>query len=191
MLNKLIEIHTMQRTLPDRILALFIKELDEWNMGGGMNPNRLVDAIEKSNQELKNNLIDYVKKSGIGDRMVGVRNEPNDETTEARCNFTSVFYNHAVGVPNAEGSAGAPIISREHGIWGHFWKGRVNCLPENFVFPSNKTLLSLWHSWHLPDLSNRICPYKSLNAQDVNNVRRGCSKLGEMKLVINALLAQI
>ena len=57
MLNKLMEIHTMQRKLPDAMMDLFIRELDERNMGGGMNASRIVDAIQRSSEDIKNLLI--------------------------------------------------------------------------------------------------------------------------------------
>ena len=85
MLNKLIEIHAMQRTLPDRMLALFIKELDERNIDGRDNQNRLLNSIEKSNLESKRSLIDYVENSVVGLRAGRPRRTtPNDEFSRGR-----------------------------------------------------------------------------------------------------------
>ena len=186
MLNKLMEIHTMQRALPDKMMGMFIKELDERNMGGGMNASRILDAIAQSNEDLKKSLMEYVEK------RTGV---PNDES---RSSASSSLFHLAAQATMRDSDAELAtegtkptLMSEKHGVWAHFWEGKVNCLPRYFTFPSNRTLLSLWHSWHLPDIKNRICPYKSLTSNDVDHLRRGSTKLGEMKLVIDVLLSEV
>ena len=193
MLNKLMEIHTMQRKLPDAMMDLFIRELDERNMGGGMNASRIVDAIQRSSEDMKNSLIRHMEQmqGGTRDRM---RNRPNDEASSSLGfvqNAIQATMNNDFTPGDTIAEVNIPLISEEDGIWGHYWDGEVHGVPYNFNFSANKTLLSLWHSWHLPDVKNRVCPYKFLKARDVCMIKRGATKLGEMKMVIDCLLDYI
>ena len=39
-----------------------------------------------------------------------------------------------------------PIVSKEYGVWAHYWGNEMHPLPECFTFPKNKTSISLWQS---------------------------------------------
>jgi len=143
-LNKLMEIHTRQRRLPDSMMLLFINELDERNMGGGMNASRIVDAIHQSLEDMKNLLIRHMEemKGGSCGRMMR-RNGPNDVAGDN--SFLQVAI-QATKNNNTTAEGSIPLISKENGIWGHYWDGEVHSATFDFKFSSHKTLLSLWHS---------------------------------------------
>ena len=83
------------------------------------------------------------------------------------------------------------LISQEDGVWAHYWDGHLHPIPPSFVFPKNQTLLHLWLSWHLPDVSRKVCPFKLLKADDVEHIPRGAKKLYDMRLVMEVLIMKI
>ena len=66
------EVHKMQKKLPDRMMNLMIKKLDERNMGKrSFNASCIIQLIEKSNNDLKQSLIQHISNS-IANRNVNV-----------------------------------------------------------------------------------------------------------------------
>ena len=48
------------------------------------------------------------------------------------------------------------LISKDDGVWSHYWDGYLHRMPRSFVFPKKLTLLRSWLSWHLPDIAQKI-----------------------------------
>ena len=46
-------------------------------------------------------------------------------------------------------------------------------------------------NWHLPNISKKICPYKSLQAIDVGHICRGQNKLLEMRMVVQVMINKL
>ena len=58
------EVHVMQKVLPNEILAKFVHELDERNMGSGnINANRLMEKIEQFNEQLRKSFLEQLRNS--------------------------------------------------------------------------------------------------------------------------------
>ena len=58
------EVHKIQKMLPDQMMNMIIKELDERNMGEcSFNASRIIQSIEKSNNDLKQSLIQHLGNS--------------------------------------------------------------------------------------------------------------------------------
>ena len=164
LLNKLMEIHTMQKSLPDVMLSKFITEMDERNIGGGsINASRIINLIEKSNKELKQAFVSRLSRNS---------NRPNVGLEYALDNITNSNSNTTELTPMLE----IPIVSKEDGVWAHYWGNEMHPLPECFTFPKNKILCSLWQSWHIPDVINKNCPYRLLTRKHVAHTTQGYKK---------------
>ena len=86
---------------------------------------------------------------------------------------------------------GVAIVLPTLSVWHHYWKNKVVHVPEGSRFPRNKTLLSLWQSWHVPDFVKKVCPWRYLKCEDLDHIKRGKTKWNEMRLVINGLLHEV
>ena len=75
-----------------------------------------------------------------------------------------------------------PIVSRENGVWAHYWGNEMHPLPECFTFPKHKTLIGLWQSWHIPDVTNKIYPYILLTRKHVAHITHGY-KISDMRVI--------
>ena len=62
------------------------------------------------------------------------------------------------------------------GIWAHYWTDKVRQIPETFIFPKAKTLVSLWRSWHVPDFVSKVCPWRFLKHEDIEHIPRSQTK---------------
>ena len=183
LLNKIMEIYEMQKALPEEMLKRFVEELDQRNIGNGsVNANRIIERIEQSNQDLKESLLHH-----LGD--------PKPQENEE-----ALVINEAVLNSNGNDSslrtsehrpASVPLLSSADGVWAHFWGGKVRALPFDFRFPKRQTLYSLWMNWHLPNISQKICPYKTLRANDVRHICRGQNKLLEMRMVVQVMINKL
>ena len=181
LLNKLIEVHTMQHALPETISNKFMEELDKRNLGSSSEliSQRVMNRVEEIGKELKNALagvrLDDSKASDVEESQVVV--------TEACFNTHTLHPESKVTKP--------VLLFPEKGIWSHFWGGRLRQVPEDFRFEKGKTLLSLWLSWHVPDITRKVCPWKFLQCSDLVNIKRGVTKHREMKMVITRILDTI
>ena len=151
-------------------------------MGNGLNAQRILDGIKQSNDELKQILI-----TKFGSQHQSLANEPTGVVHNTFLNTGTSTMTR----PTTVNTQDVPLLSSDDGIWGHFWGNKIRLLPESFVFPHKKTLLSLWLSWHVPDVSRKVCPYKILKTSDVMHMKRGQNKLLEMKMVIEVLVSKI
>ena len=181
LLNKLVELTEIQKALPEQMLEKFIAELDQRNIGGSLNAQRILDGIKQSNDELKNLLTS---------RFVSHMNQSQDDPT-AIIQATMLNTGPPAQMPATSITRDIPLLSSEDGIWGHYWNNKVCVLPETFRFPPKKSLLSLWLSWHVPDVSRKVCPYRILQCSDVQHLVRGPNKLRDMKLVIEMIVTNI
>ena len=58
------KVHSMQKALPDKMMNMIVKELDDRNMGhGSFNASRIIQSIEQSNKDLKQSLLQYIGKT--------------------------------------------------------------------------------------------------------------------------------
>ena len=181
LLNKLMELTEMQKALPQIMLQKFIAELDECNMGGGLNAQRILDGIKQSNDELKQILLNK-----FGSQQHSIASGPSGVVQNTFLNTGTTLTN-----PSMVNTNDVPLLNSDNGIWGHYWENKIRLLPQSFRFPPKKTLLSLWLSWHVPDVSRKVCPYKVLKTSDVMHMVRGQNKLLEMKMVIEVLISKI
>ena len=181
LLNKLVELAEVQKALPEKMLQKFIVELDQRNIGGSLNAQRILDGIKQSNDELKNLLM-----SSLGSQHHSSRHDPAAIIQATMLNTDTQEQTDITPVTRE-----IPLLSSEDGIWGHYWDNKVRVLPELFRFPPKKSLLSLWLSWHVPDVSRKICPYRILKCSDVLHLKRGPNKLRDMKLVIEVFITNI
>lgn len=181
LLNKLIEVHTMQHALPEAISTKFMQELDKRNLGSSSEliSQRVMNRVEEIGKELKN-------------ALAGVRLEGNkaSEQKESQIVVTEACFNTHT-LPTETNVTKPVLLFPEKGIWSHFWGGRLRQVPEDFRFDKGKTLLSLWLSWHVPDIARKVCPWKFLVPSDLVNIKRGVTKHREMRVVITRILDAI
>ena len=58
------KVHKMQKKQPDQRMNMIFKELDERNIGGGsFNVSHIIQSIKKSNNDLKQSLIQHLGSS--------------------------------------------------------------------------------------------------------------------------------
>ena len=171
----------MQTALPEKMVDFLVQELDDRIMGNGVNASRIMQSIAQSNKDLKESILQHISTSPVSTNdevhmNYLVRNTVMNPTTYTPRRLDELQENDIT------------LISRETGVWSHFWNGDIHKIPRSFDFPKHKTLLSLWISWHLPDVTRKICPYKMLQCRDVNHISRGRQRLHEMKTVIDVLI---
>ena len=74
---------------------------------------------------------------------------------------------------NSQGSENdVQLISKDDGVWAHYLDGNLHPVPHTCIFSKNQTLLR-WLSWHLPDISHKVCPFKLLKVNDVEHIVEG------------------
>ena len=62
--NRLLEVHTLQKMLPDKMMKLIVKELDDRNMGlGTFNTSLIIQSIQESNIDFKQSLLQTLGSS--------------------------------------------------------------------------------------------------------------------------------
>ena len=184
LLNKIMEIHQKQTTLPEQIIGLLVQELDNRDMGNGLNASRIMQSIEKSNADLKQSILQHINTSipviNNDTQLRQLRQQTSTNTSRATPHIPPTIQENAVS-----------LVNGATGVWSHFWNNTFNKLPRTFVFPKGKTLLSLWISWHIPDMNRKVCPYKYINLCDLAHVPRGKKRLCDMRVVIDVLLKNI
>ena len=184
LLNRLMEVHAMQKALPDKMMNMIDKELDDRNMGqGSFDASRIIQSIEKSNKDLKQSLLRHIGKT---------TNTSSHSSLESIINSTVLNPGHTTRLNvDQESEHEVQLISKDDGVWAHYWDGHLHPIPSSFVFPKNQTLLRLWLSWHLPDISQKVCPFKLLKPNDVEHIPRGARTLYDMRLVMEVLIMKI
>ena len=83
------------------------------------------------------------------------------------------------------------LISEIDSIWANYWGGHLYAIHHSFFFPNNHPHLRLWLSWNLPDITQKMCPYRFLKSDDVVHLPRGPRKLYEMRLVMEVFIIKI
>ena len=56
---------------------------------------------------------------------------------------------------------------------------------------SNQILSRFWISWHIPDLTRKVFPFKLLKVDDVEHIWYGPKILHEMRLAVEVLILRI
>ena len=82
------------------------------------------------------------------------------------------------------------LISKDDGVWSHYWDGYLHRMPRSFVFPKKLTLLRSWLSWHLPDIAQKIWPYKLSKADNIEHIPRGFKYLYKIRLVMEVIISK-
>ena len=178
LLNKMDLMLKMQETLPGLCVSKLMEELDIRGFSGDTYvPNQLVKKVETLSDQLESVL------NNERNRQKEQENVVRDDIIDQAC------FNKNIGTQRRSHS---PIlIYPKRGIWSHFWGNRLRQVPEDFTFPKNKTLLSLWLSWHIPDIGRKVCPWRFLQYYDMEKIKRGVSKHREMGVVISRMIDQI
>ena len=131
LLNKLIEVYTMQKMLAHNITKTMIEELDKRHVGGSsyLITARMMKRIEEISKE-----ITTVLQSST--------TENEDERGEE---WDRVVVEDCFNTLSIQEKCKKPIlIFPEEGILSYFWGGQLQQVPEHFKFEKRKTLLSLW-----------------------------------------------
>ena len=179
LLNKMDLMLKMQQTLPGLCVDKLIEELDIRGISGGGSsvPSALIKKVETLSDQLESVLTNERNRQKENENVV------RDDIIEQAC-----FNKNTFGTRRSH----SPIlIYPERGIWSHFWDNRLRQVPEDFTFPKNKTLLSLWLSWHIPDIGRKVCPWRFLQYYDMEKIKRGVSKHREMGVVISRMIDQL
>ena len=124
--------------------------------------------------------------------MEKTTNTSSNNSLESIINSTVLNPGHTTRLNvDQESEHEVQLISKDDGVWAHYWDGHLHPIPSSFVFPKNQTLLRLWLSWHLPDISQKVCPFKLLKPNDVEYIPRGAGTLYDMRLVMEVLIMKI
>ena len=118
------------------ILEKNVEELDQRNMGNGLNAKRILDRIKQSNDEVEQMLI----------TKFGSQQHSLATGSSAVVHNTFLNTGTTLSPPSIVNPPEIPLLSTEDGIWGHYWENKIMLLPQLFRFPHKKTLLSLWLS---------------------------------------------
>ena len=183
LINQLLEIHSLQKTLPQDILKKLVSELDTRNIGDKelLISSKILGKIDQMTKRVVEQLEKIEKKDADNTPMYH-ESRVYDLTTTAQ----------DATLPNSsDKTTGSVCMFPSQGIWQHYWEDKVRRVPQNFNFPSSKTLLSLWTSQHIPDFSLKICPWKYLDDKDYEHIKRGKIKYNEMRSVANELLFEV
>ena len=93
--------------------------------------------------------------------------------------------------PRGRDSNDVKVISEIVGIWAHYWGDHLCPISYSFFFPKNQPLLRLWLSWHLSDITHKVCPYRFLKSDDVGHLPRGPRRLYVMRLVMEVFIIKM
>ena len=124
----------MQTKLLYQTMDMIIKKLDERNKGkGSFNAPRIIQSIEKSNNDLKQSLMQHLGNS----------------TANRNVNLSQRFFNQTVLNPGwtlkseaqESNSNEVKLISEIVDIWAHYWGGHPYPTPHSFFFTKYQTLL--------------------------------------------------
>ena len=139
------EVHTLQNLLPDKMVNLIVKELDERNTGQGtFNALRIIQSIQESNIDLKRSLL----------QTLGSSSNTSNKNLQNIINATILNPGQSSTNNNSQGSEIDVQLTRKYdGVWAHCWDCNLHPVPHTFTFSKNQTLLRLWLSWHLSDIS--------------------------------------
>ena len=170
----------MKYTLPKACTESFIKELDKRNLGSG--GNGVSQALEKKIEDLVASLQNAMHKVDTQEKQRS-QQQVNDVLESACFNMEDDSEPKPTSSPL--------LVLPERGKWSHFWKGRLRQVPENFSFGPHKTLLSLWLSWHVPDVGRKVCLWRYLQYYDLENINRGVTKHREMGVVVSRMINEI
>ena len=183
LLNKLLQIHDLQKKLPKEIMKKVVDELNTRNIGDPeiLMSNKVLEKMEIMTQKVVDKLdkIDQMEKQSVPEYHESKIFELTTTAEDARLTASS------------NKTTGPVCLFPSQGIWQHYWGDCVRRVPETFQFPRSKTLLSLWTSWHIPDFKLKVCPWKYLEDKDFSHIPRGKTKYNEMRLIINELLLEI
>ena len=177
LLNKLIEIHELQITLPTDMMNKIKEELDRRCIGSAsaVLESRVMSKFDEWTDKLDKKFDEKFKGQ---ERLA---------TTEG--NMFDLTTNNPDARLTSDSTKSAPsLLFPSEGVWAHYWDDKVRHVPRDFNFPHHYSMFSLWQSWHIPDFARKVCPWKYLENSDLEHIQRGKSKYNEMKLVIGEML---
>ena len=180
MLNKLIEIHQMQKDLPKNVVDAIKSLLDDRMIGdaGSILARRVMERVDKVSEEISDEL--RTKYNMTGEEV----NNTNNNNMNLALMSRTMFRNSTA--PPSENKP--QLLFPEEGIYVHFWDGAQRSVPKNFSFPRRMTLQTMWQNWHLPSISDKVSAYKHFKNADLMHIKpRGVSKYNDMRLIIHEL----
>ena len=127
LLNRLVEVHKMQTKLPDQMMDIIIKELDERNMGEGLfNVSRIIQSIEKSNSDLKLSLMQHLGNSTAN---------RSADSSQRIINQTALNPGRTLRSEAQESDSNDVKLKSEiDSIWAYYWGGHLYPIPHPFFF---------------------------------------------------------
>ena len=137
LLNKLLQIHELQKKLPKKIMKKVVEELNTRSIGDPevLMSNKILEKMELMTQKV-------VEKLDKIDQME--KNVP--QYHESRIFELTTAAADARETNTSEKTIRPVCLFPSQGIWQHYWADMVRRVPANFHFPGSKTLLSLWTS---------------------------------------------
>ena len=139
-LNKLMEVHQMQKDLPESIRRHLKDELDSRQFAG--------DGIAGLKHDIKNNfdmIESKIAKTLNEFRVRGNIRDDEDSTWKI---------DESLDAPARLSET--PRKLKEFGVWAHYWGGKIRKVPEDYSLPKSSPLLTMWLAWHLPDVSRKV-----------------------------------
>ena len=126
LLNRLIEVHTLQKTLPDKMMNLIVKENDDRNLGQGtFNASHIIQSIQESNFDLKQSLL----------QTFGSSLDTNNKNLQNIINATILNPGQSSTNNNSQGSENdIQLICKDDGVWAHYWDCNLHPVPCTFIF---------------------------------------------------------
>ena len=125
-LNKLMEIHQMQKDLPSSMVAKFVEALDNRMIGdaGSILAKKVMDRV--------NEIGDDINKKVQSQFNDGSYNQGNTHTQQTQ----SIVARTMLREENATPSENEPrLLFPDEGIFVHFWNDRQRTVPKDFKFP--------------------------------------------------------
>ena len=207
-LNKLIEVHQLQKKLPGDIASLVKTEIHT-----AMGKKKDTDKEKEQQNEVEQLKEELAKMSRLlGEAMETFKSFHKEADGTKKKTVVSVEYNtdnetitleseadtddandadNALPASELAGKENKITKMKTFGVWAHYWDGKIRKVPKTFQFPKGKPLLSVFLDWHLPNIDKKHPPLHALDSYDVANVNRGTQRLSELKLVMNTFITFI
>ena len=119
------------------MMNLIRNEFDERNVGNGsLKASRIMQSTQQSNTELKQSLLHH---------LFGSSNTTNTDSLQNIINQTILNPGSQTMTESNNGQQNkVHLISKDDGVWAHYWDGHLHPIPRSFVCSKNQTLLRLW-----------------------------------------------
>ena len=152
------------RIILEKVEAFGKATLGKFNENRVMIVKDVVAELDKRNIEGGSLTMEMIET-----RFLCPVNDQMKTLTDLLCEVKDRMVGEASGTTTQEGSSANDASTGMEDSSYKWLDGKYHLLPEDFILPKKRTVLSAWYMWHLPhdDSCNRIRPLKFIHLDDI------------------------